>query len=429
MITPKFYKQTDKEWSGYSWRGATVARNGCGPSSVANIVSVLPVLGHTKATPLSVFKYACKKGYMHPIYGTYYAGMTQMLKDYGVNKVIHTSDMNVLKKHLEKGDMAVCLCGKSIFTGSGHYVAAYGIKGDTAYVSDSASSAKARHYPKWTTLRNAILAHPYPQCWIIDNTAQYLGKYKIKFNARGGDGKMVTKTMYLDKAAKLPKCTFERAGFKFVGWSVGKSDYIDMDHFQLGKPKYKNRESVKNIAKPGKTVKLYACWKGTGIEAVVLWARMIAKDNSFSYGVGKDSHHNGCYYCGTNQSGIYGKPKDKKWWKTYCCNPFIMAAFVHGMGLYKKCLKSGLSVSWWLALKDGKAFKKIGKDLKYKNLKLGDVLIKDKKHIKIYAGPSKIKGLHLVVHAASEGWGKRSIRTERVAGSIGEEYTAIRYVA
>lgn len=439
MITPNFYKQTDKKWQGYSWRGATVARNGCGPSSVANIVSVLPLLKHSKATPLSVFKFACKKGYMHPIYGTYYAGMTQMLKDYGVKKVIHTSDMNVLKKHLEKGDMAVCLCGKSIFTGSGHYVAAYGIKGDTAYVSDSASSAKARHYPKWTTLKNAILAHKYPQCWIIDNTAQYLGAYKVKFKARGGEGKMETKTMYLDKAAKLPKCTFERAGFKFVGWSVGKSDYINMKHFQLGKPKYKNKESVKNIAKAGKTITLYACWKGTGVEAAALWARMIAKDNSFAYGA--DNHANwyhdrdrahqvGCYFCGTNRTGVKKAKKGDKWDKTYCCNSFVMAAFVHGMGLFKKCKGGSTKANYWPGLKKNgePLFKIIGENVKYSDLKPGDIMCSGR-HVKMYVGPSKIKGFQLVSHAAGEGWDKRSIRTERVRGRIGKDYTAVRCIA
>lgn len=437
MITPNFYKQTDKKWQGYSWKGATVARNGCGPSSVANIVSVLPLLKHPKATPLSVFKFACKKGYMHPQYGTYYAGMTQMLKDYGVKKVIHTSDMNVLKKHLEKGDMAVCLCGKSIFTGSGHYVAAYGIKGDTAYVSDSASASKARHYPKWTTLKNAILAHPYPQCWIIDNTAQYLGAYKVKFKARGGEGEMAAKTMYIDKAAKLPKNLFKRPGFKFVGWSVGKSDVITLKRLQIGKPKYKNRESVKNLAKPGETITLYACWKGIGIEAAAYWARKIAKDNSFAYGA--DNHKNwyhgrdrarqiGCYFCGTNVTGAKKAKKGSRWEKTYGCNPLIMAALVHGMGLFKKCSAGSVRAAYWAGLRvDGKPiFKIIGKNLKYKDLKPGDLLCSER-HIKMFTGESKIKGFYLVTHAAREGWDAKSIRTERVHGRVGD-YTVVRFI-
>ena len=437
MINPNFYKQYDDKWKGYSWHGATVAKNGCGPSSVANIVSVLPLLKHPKATPLSVFKYACKKGYIHPQYGTYYSGMTELLKDYGVKKIIHTSDMDVLKKHLEKGDMAVCLCGKSIFTSSGHYVAAYGLKGDTAYVSDSASDAKSRHYPKWKTLKNAILAHPYPQCWILDNTAQYLGAYKVKFKARGGSGSMETKTLYLDKAAKLPTCTFKRPGFKFVGWSVGKSDYVNMKHFQIGKPKYKNKESVKNIAKPGKTVTLYACWKGCGPEAAALWARKIAKDNTFTYG--EDNHKNwhngrdrahqvGCYFCGTTITGAKKAKKGDRWETTFCCNSFVMAAYVHGAALFKKCKGGSTKAKYWTELTvNGKAaFKIVGKNLRYKDLMPGDIMCNGS-HIKIYVG--KIKGLCRVSHAAGEGWGPKSIRTQVVTGRVGEDYTVLRRAA
>ncbi len=434
MIQPNFFKQTDSKWQKYAWKGATVARNGCGPSSVANIVSVLPVLGHPKATPLSVFKFACKKGYIHPTCGTYYAGMTQLLKDYGVKKVIHTSNMDTLKKHLEKGDMAVCLCGKSIFTSSGHYVVAYGLKGDKAYVSDSASSSKARHYPSWKTLRNAILAHPSPQVWIIDNTKQYLGPYKVKFKARGGSGEMKTKTFYLDKSGKLPACVFEREGFKFVGWSVGKSDYINMKHLQIGKVKYKDKAKIKNIAKPGKTVVLYACWRGCGPEAAALWARLIAKDNTYTYGVddhqnwyhGRDrAHQVGCPICGTTITGPKKAKKGSKWEKTFCCNQLVFAALCHGANLFKKCRGGSTSAGYWINLKvDGKhIYRKIGVNVKYSSLKPGDILCSGT-HVKMYTG--KINGIHRVTHAAGEGWGARSIRTDKVIGRIGKKFTALR---
>ena len=58
------------------------------------------------------------------------------------------------------------------------------------------------------------------------------------------------------------------------------------------------------------------------------WAKTIANDDEFHYGNGTHSHHNGCYFCGT-------QPKAKKkyvvqWEKTYCCNPFVTAAYAHG---------------------------------------------------------------------------------------------------
>lgn len=58
------------------------------------------------------------------------------------------------------------------------------------------------------------------------------------------------------------------------------------------------------------------------------WARNIANDNSFHYGNGTHCHHNGCYYCGTQPSSK--KQYVVQWEKTYCCNPFVTAAFAHG---------------------------------------------------------------------------------------------------
>ena len=68
------------------------------------------------------------------------------------------------------------------------------------------------------------------------------------------------------------------------------------------------------------------------IEDTIAWAKMIVKDNRFHYGYTNSSksinaHHNGCYFCdtqGSNKNGIL----DKKY--TYCCNPFVHAAWAHG---------------------------------------------------------------------------------------------------
>ena len=258
---------------------------------------------------------------------------------------------------------------------------------------------------------------------------KYADQYTIKFKGRTAtSGVMKSIKVDVGETIKLPKNAFTRTGFKFVGWSVGKSDVITMKRFQIGKVKYKNKAEVKNLAKAGKSVTLWACWKGTGPEAAARWARFIAADNSFMYGTGPDAHHNGCYYCGTNQNGKYGKPKTSRWAKTYCCNPFVMAAYTHGANLFSSCPKSGLTVAWWTKLSkdDKKLFKKIGTDLKYADLKPGDILIKNNHHIKIYVG--KINGFHRVSHAASEGWGPGSIRTDKVSGRTGKEYTVLRFI-
>jgi uncharacterized repeat protein (TIGR02543 family) len=78
--------------------------------------------------------------------------------------------------------------------------------------------------------------------------------YKVKFNANGGKlakgKKMAAQTFTYGKAKKLRKNKFKRKGYVFVGWAKRKN----------GPVAYKNAQKVKNLAKAGKTVTLYAVW-------------------------------------------------------------------------------------------------------------------------------------------------------------------------
>lgn len=248
----------------------------------------------------------------------------------------------------------------------------------------------------------------------------------VSFKPRGGTGSMAPIKVKKGSTITLPANVYTRAGFKFLGWSIGKSDYTNMEHFQLGKVKYKNKAKIK----VEKDIVLYPCWKGYSIEAAAIWIRKIARDNSFSYGTGERAHHNGCYFCGTNITGPKKAKKGSKWEKTYCCNPLCMAALTHGANLFKKCKNSGLTKKYWTETlkKDGKPlYKSIGKNVEYSKLKVGDLLLKDKKHIKMF---SKIKdGKYYITEAVSKpGFGKTSIRTKEVKGRIGSDYIALRYI-
>lgn len=263
--------------------------------------------------------------------------------------------------------------------------------------------------------------------------------YKIKLvGNRATSGSMNVITAKRGETIKLPANKYKRDGFKFMGWSTKRNDVINMKRYQLGKVKYKNRAEVRNLGKDGETVKLYACWKGVGIEAAASWAKLLAKDNSFAYGAdnhkdwyhGRDrAHQIGCYFCGTTIKGPKKAKKGSRWEKTYGCNPLVMAALVHGMGLFKKCSAGSVRAAYWAGLKrDGKPiFKIIGKNLKYADLKPGDLLCSDR-HIKMFTGKSKMPGLYLVTHAAGEGWGSKSIRTDRVHGRTGTNYTVVRFI-
>ena len=76
-------------------------------------------------------------------------------------------------------------------------------------------------------------------------------KYKIKFNANGGNGSMATVSATYGKSIKLKGNGFKKANNKFLGWSTSKT----------GSVAYTNKAKVKNLtASNGKTVTLYAVW-------------------------------------------------------------------------------------------------------------------------------------------------------------------------
>lgn len=150
------------------------------------------------------------------------------------------------------------------------------------------------------------------------------------------------------------------------------------------------------------------------------WACSVANDNSFAYGVGKRAHRSGCYYCKTNT----GNRKWKKerngephtvnghtYTKTYCCNPFITAAYAHGaqdvktLSICKSGTSYGMSPSDW---ERSPNFKRIGraKNYPYSKLIAGDVIMIDTdstNHVWMYIGHGRM------VEAGYEGWGAGTI--------------------
>ena len=159
------------------------------------------------------------------------------------------------------------------------------------------------------------------------------------------------------------------------------------------------------------------------IDAAVDWAVKIARDNSFAYGSGGDAHHNGCYFCGTNYGPrMYMKP-GKRYKKTYCCNPFVHAAYAHGAKHPKMlagCRRAngiGMEKSTYYQFK---CWKCVGKP-SYKDLQKGDVLVKYN-HVAMYIGNGKL------VEASGGGWGAGSIAVKKMSHSrYGEFSYVMRY--
>ena len=127
-------------------------------------------------------------------------------------------------------------------------------------------------------------------------------------------------------------------------------------------------------------------------QAAVAWAINIANDNSFHYGRSKWAHKFGCYYCNTQGAKIKAGASREEAAKTWCCNPFVVAAYVHGAGVDSKCGKGGLSIG---LANDGHKnmeahnFKRVDKPSKITDLEVGDIL-QTPTHCMLYAGDGKI---------------------------------------
>lgn len=125
------------------------------------------------------------------------------------------------------------------------------------------------------------------------------------------------------------------------------------------------------------------------INGACAWAEAIANDNRFHYGYGKPAHHNGCYFCGTNTlKGGRAKTGVKNYEFSYCCNPFVHAAFSHGGGeptMLKICQRgSSYDFHKGKGYDSSSLFRNLGHPAK-STLQKGDVLCKDN-HVALYIG-------------------------------------------
>ena len=129
------------------------------------------------------------------------------------------------------------------------------------------------------------------------------------------------------------------------------------------------------------------------IEDTIKWALWIAGDNNFHYGYTSadkkaNAHHNGCYFCGTQRM----KKNMLMSEHTYCCNPFVGAAWAHG-GCVPAALKLCQNTNSWNFSKGSgydksSLFDNLGHPAK-SQLKKGDVLCRDT-HVALYIGDGKI---------------------------------------
>lgn len=397
------YSQLDSRWGKlpYPNKTYTLSTSGCGCVSVTHLL--IETKKYQKYTPKNVQPYM--KQFAVAGAGTTHAGISTALKYYGFTPKQHSTMADLFATlNKSKYKMGILLFikgsrGGITWTTGGHYIAFTGYKVVNGkhyfYMKDSGGRKHIGWYCYETQMKGLIY-----KVWSAVPGASLMsgGTYTINFKSRGGKGTMASIKVEVGKAITLPKNVFKRTDFKFVGWSVGKSNVVNMKKFQIGKVKYKNKAKVKDLAKAGGSVTLYACWKGAGPAAAVLWARKIAADNKFTYGLvtkgGKLSKkgHTHCYFC---QGGK----------KVYNCNGLCYGAYQHGAGHFKKFAAGSTNPTWWAE----HGFKKLGANYDPKKIKAGDIICcyngKRWSHVMMASSDSDVAlSKKRIVNA--RGWGK-----------------------
>lgn len=170
-----------------------------------------------------------------------------------------------------------------------------------------------------------------------------------------------------------------------------------------------------------------------GRAAAVAWAKKIAKDDRFTYGGGSIAHHNGCYFCGTNGGKVRrargtrwsGGYNGKSWKRTYCCNPFVHAAYAHGAkvpSMLKACRQMNAVDMTRSSYYSKGCFRGLGKPA-FSKLIPGDIFVSGS-HVWLYCGGDKL------AEATSFGGGKKAWSKDsiRVTKGAKRRYSQCRFV-
>lgn len=299
---PNFYKQTDRRWSYVYGNGATIGRNGCGPTAMANVISALV---DSKITPVDTFRWLVSKRYISGSTGTWWAGVTEGLKHFGIKEFTVTSSAVAAKNALKSGKWVIGAVGKSRWTNGGHYILLYDINNDKLMISDSGSNSDyCQKNAPWSEYRTAER-----QQWIAIDPKDYKGTILPKksktlvlyvadstANIRKNRGTKYKLVGTLRRGAKLTLYSYKNGWYKIKSGKY-KGYFISEKTLSKYKPhiaKYKllttmnvrsgytKSTSVIKVLKAGSTVRSSKL-RGNWIYAPAVKGWICIKDSSRTY--------------------------------------------------------------------------------------------------------------------------------------------------
>lgn len=133
-----YYNQTDKRWGANPYGNSTIFSGGCGPTSLAMVVSGL---AGQRITPDIVADWSYRNGYRAEGQGSFWSLMTAGGNNYGLKvEQVSRRDPKAIVKALSEGYPVIASMGKGHFTNGGHFIVLRGItESGKILVHDSAS--------------------------------------------------------------------------------------------------------------------------------------------------------------------------------------------------------------------------------------------------------------------------------------------------
>ncbi len=125
-----YYNQGEKPWKSMSYGSSTIGRSGCGPTSLAIVISTLT---NQTVTPQMTCAYAIKNGEYKSGKGTSHSFPANAAHHWGLTcKRVGKNKMSDVVQALKDGKMVVVICAPYTITksGNGHYIVLTGVTRD-----------------------------------------------------------------------------------------------------------------------------------------------------------------------------------------------------------------------------------------------------------------------------------------------------------
>lgn len=148
-------QQWDPKWGWYKYGENILALNGCGPTSLAMVITGLT--GNDGINPMEIAKYSDENGY-HEKAGTNWDLMTDIVEKYGVKGWRISVAKESFENALNSGNPIICSVGPGYFTKEGHFIVISGIKDGKLIIHDPNSIKNSKKLWEFNDIKNQIKA-------------------------------------------------------------------------------------------------------------------------------------------------------------------------------------------------------------------------------------------------------------------------------